>query len=231
MSSPTEGNTTVTGPPTTVTPSPLDMPGAKAIMNPPVENMKPPISMPVAPKSETKPPEGDPTPPIDVDELQAKYKGVQEIARKFEKAAKENTDDAERYRQLVQTISGQGNTPPDPIAEIQRLRQDIETERTERVRADIARITGVPPGQIHGTDEASMRSSAEQALSWAQSLAQQAGRPVVAPAETVNSNTPTHQTGVTQIRSKDELNGMSSKDIMQAYKEGRLDYLQGKTSQ
>jgi hypothetical protein len=227
MSSPT-GDTAQQDIPITVTPSPLDMPGAKAIMNPPVETMKAPATMPVAPKSDTKAPESASTSAVDLDELQAKYKGVQEIARKFEQAAKENTADAERYRTLVQQISGKSDAPPDPMAAIQQLQTEIEQERTERVRERIARETGVPPSQIRGDDETSMKSSADEALAWAQSMAKQSGVPMAAPAETVNSSTPAHQTGVQQIRSRDELKGMSSQEIMRAYNEGRLDYLQGK---
>lgn len=215
--------------PLTVTPSPLNMPGAKQSMNSSVESMTAPKSMAVSPQqSETKKPEGD---TLTNEELMAKYKGVQELARKFEKTAKDEHDDAERYRQLQKQFSGNGDTAPDPIAEVTRLRQEIESERTERVRERIARETGVPPSQVYGTDEASMKDAAEQALAWAKGLQQSSNMPAVAPAATVNSTTPTHQTGVQQIRSRDELKHMSSSEVMDAYNNGRMDSLLGKTPQ
>jgi hypothetical protein len=214
--------------PLTVTPSPLNMPGAAAAMNPPVQTMNPPKDMPISGKSE-KAAEAAPTTESETVDL-ARFKAVQELARKFEKAAKDEHTDAERYRQMQQQFSaGNGDKAPDPMAEVQRLRDDLTAERTERLRAEVARTTGVPPNQIHGGDEAAMRESATEALSWATGLAQSLGKnigvPAVAPPETVTSSTPTHQNGVTQIRSRDELRNMSSKEIMAAYNEGRLDDL------
>lgn len=229
MSAPASENPANQDLPNLVTPSPLNMPGAKAaVVNTPPQTVHAPQEMAVA-KTETKAPEGD---TVNVDELMAKYKGVQELARKFEKTAKEEHDDAERYRQLAKAISGNGDNPSDPMAAIQRLEQEIQSERTERVRERIARETGVPPTQVVGSDEESMKAAAEQALSWAKSLQQSpTGVPAAAHAELVNSSTPPHQTGVQQIQSRDELKGMSSKAIMEAYNAGRLDHLMGKQQQ
>jgi hypothetical protein len=214
--------------PLTVTPSPLDMPGARPMTNAPVETMTAPKEMPVS-KPDPKAPEGAPNTESETVEM-ARFRAVQELARKFEKTAKDEHTDAERYRQLVQQFSTGGEgTPPDPMAEVQRLRADWETERTERIRERVARETGVPPEVIAGADEESMKASAEQVLAWAQGLAKKSGVPAVAPAETVNSSTPAHQNGVQQIQSRDELKGMSSAQIMAAYNEGRMDRLMGKT--
>ena len=210
--------------------TPLNMPGA---MNAPVQTMHAPKDMPVsnqqAPKSDDKVPEGtDAT--VDVKELEAKYKGVQEIARKFEKAAVDNTADAEAYRRLVQAISPQGqDQQADPMLEIAKLRADVETERVERTRSEIARLTGVPPNLISGADADSMAASAQQALEWGKGLGQrQTGVPLVAPATTVTSADKPGSGRPQQIQTHDELKGMSSKEIMAAYNDGRMDKLLGK---
>ena len=226
MSSPQPGevlDTTMQNTPVTVTPSPLDMPGAKAHVNPPITTMTAPTELPVSPP-ETKPAET--TEGIDP----ARFKGVQELARKFEKTAKDNYEDAERYRKIVQQVSGDGNNnTPDPLAAIEQLRREVETERTERLREKIARETGVPPTQIVGADEDGMKASAAQALEWAKSIIQQQqGVPLVAPAANVTSSQAPHQNGVQQIQSRDQLKTMSQKQIMDAYRTGQLDHLLGK---
>lgn len=211
---------------TVIPPSPSQMPGAKPIMNAPVETMPKP-SDPIVSLTETTPPEGSESPAETV-ELE-RFKAVQRIARELEKTAKANSADAEAFRTLQKAFQADGSTTPDPLAEVQQLRQELQTERVERQRAEVARVTGVPPSQIHGNDEDAMKASAAEALSWAKSLAQQAGAtPLVAPAESVTGSTPTHETGVKQIESRSELKGMTSAQIMAAYNEGRLDNLLGK---
>ena len=214
-------DTTMQNTPVTVTPSPLDMPGAKANVNPPITTMTPPTELPVSPP---EPPEGS-----DVVDIE-RFKAVQKIARDLEKTANANKTDAERYRQIVQQVSGKdSNTAPDPVAAIEQLRAEVENERTERLRERVARETGVPPTQIVGADEEGMKASAAQALEWAKSLVQQQnGVPLVAPAANVTSSQAPHQSGVQQIQSRDQLKGMSQKQIMDAYRGGQLDHLLGK---
>ena len=230
------GDQTPKDTPLTVTPSPIDMPGARPATMPAVVN-------PAAPKLDYA--EGDPKTPapkadapktgepkqeeLTLEELQAKYKGVQQLARDFQKTAQEEHDDAERYRKLVQQVSGNGEGTPDPMAEIQRLRADVEAERTERLREEVARTKGVPPSQIQGKSREEMEASATSALEWAQGLVKQSSTPVVAPAANVTSNQSPSDNGVKQIQSRDELKGMSHKDILAAYNDGRMDYLMGKT--
>lgn len=214
--------------PLTVTPSPMNMPGARNAMNAPVETMTPPTATPT-PTPEPKPPESEPaTSPS----MSQRLKAAQDVADAAAKLAQENLGDAELYRQLRKQFTSNGDTPPDPIAEVNRLRQEIQAERIETTRERVARETGVPPSQVHGSDEASMKAAAEQALAWAKSLQQSPSNvPAAAPAATVNSATPTHQTGTQQIQSRDELKNMSPKEIVEAYENGRMDFLQGKTPQ
>jgi hypothetical protein len=221
---------------TPLTVTPMNMPGAAAAqMNPPRQTMQAPTEMPVLPnqqelnkKSDDKQPEGEK--PVDVADLQAKYKGVQEIARQFEKAAVENTADAEAFRKLQALFGGKdGEAQVDPIAEIAKLRGELDSERTERLRAEVSRLTGVPPTLIAGNDADSMSASANAALEWGKGLgAKPTGVPLVAPAETVTSADKPGAGRPQQIQTKDELKGMSSKEIMAAYNDGRMDLLLGR---
>lgn len=240
MSSPTQTQTQPQDTPLTVTPSPANMPGAAAAqlhMNAPQQTMQPPKEMPVLPsqqgdktpaKTDDKKPEGE---PVDVKALQDRASGLQELARKFEQTAKDNESDANAFRKLQEVLGGVGeeSAKVDPIAEIAKLRSDIESERTERLRTEISRLTGVPPVLITGADADSMSASAQSALEWGQGLGQkQTGVPLVAPATTVTSADKPGSGRPQQIQTRDELKGMSSKAIMEAYNGGQLDHLLGR---
>jgi hypothetical protein len=194
-------------------------------MNPPQENMVIPKDLPVLPTKQdaTK---GNSS-AEEMVEL-SKYQALRALTTKFEKAANDEHTDAEKYRALMQQLSGgnQNIPAPDPIVEVERLRSEI-------VKRDVARELGVPLSQIHGSTESEMRDSAEAALSWAKSFAEQNGtpqapKPVVADGNAVTGNTPPHVNGVEQIQTRDALKGMSSAAIMAAYRGGQLDLLLGK---
>jgi len=215
--------------------TPLNMPGAAAAlnMNPPQQTMHAPTEIPVLNgKAESKTdgkPEGK---PLDVDALQARANGLQELARKFEQSAKDNEADANAFRKLQEVFgTKEGGTQVDPIAEIAKLRGELESERTERLRAEVSRLTGVPPSLINGSDADSMAASAQAALEWGQKLGQPqqpTGVPLVAPASVVNSDGKPGDGKPNQIQTRDELKTMSSKEIMAAYNEGRMDKLLGR---
>lgn len=232
MSSPTGEATTDS--PTTVTPN--SMPGAKGATPPAVVN---PDARAVdavddrgqqthqnteAPDSQT-----DPTGEPETVEIE-RFKAIQKIAREQEKLAKANKDDADRYRAFAQAFSGSTGeqAPPDPVAEVQKLRDELNAERTERLREKVSAAMGVPATQIAGGDEEAMRASANQQLAWARQLMQQAGVPLAAPAANVTSSQAPHDSGTKQIQSRDELKNMSPQQIQQAHKDGRLDHLMGK---
>jgi hypothetical protein len=219
--------------PLSVTPSPMQMPGAAAAMNAPQQTMHAPKEMPVLPNQQDTSkdkPEGE-KPAVDADALQARADGLQTLARKFEQSAKDNQSDAEAFRKL-QDLFGSGKDgggQVDPIAEIAKLRGELDSERTERVRAEVSRLTGVPPSLIVGADADAMAVSAQAALEWGNTLGGKAvGVPAVAPVNVVNSDGKPGAGKPQQITTRDELKGMSSAAIMEAYNNGQLDKMLGR---
>lgn len=155
-----------------------------------------------------------------------RLRAVHADEKKWEKRSKENFEKASKLDAIAQSF-GQPNAKEfDPQAELQKLRDEIQTERTQGVRERIARETGVPPSQIHGTDEESMTASANAALDWAKGLTKQSGVPLAAPAATVtSSDVPTKPQ---QIQSREDLKTMTPQQILEADRTGRLDFLKGK---
>lgn len=249
MSSP-QGDTKQADTPLSVTPN--QMPGQgnppilPAIVNPdsrPTEFVdgqqvgkktedKPPAKQDAKPDAKpqdtkTDQPQGD-SETVDME----RFKAIQRIAREQEKRAKDNQSDAEAYRKLASLFgNGDGEAAQfDPQSEIQKLRDELSSERVERLREQVASSTGVPASLVSGSTEDDMRASATAAQDWAKGLAKSAtGKPSVAPAESVTSTQAPHETGVKQIQSRNELKGMSSSEIMQAYADGRMDHLMGKS--
>lgn len=215
--------------PVTVTPSPLDMPGARK------ESVPPAIQGDEAVEPKRTEPQSDTKATQEVlsneerEELD-RLRNFRKQSRDWERTAKSNYEDAQRFRQMMQQLGGEGEGEPDPLAEVNKLRDEVESERRERVRERVARETGVPPSQITGSDEESMKESAEQALSWAREFVKQSGVPLAAPASNVNSDGKPHDDRAGQIKSRDELRNMSPGEITQAYREGRLDSLMGKAT-
>lgn len=159
----------------------------------------------------------------------ARLRAIHKEEQKWEKRAKQNFDDAERWRQLTKQAGGEASKEFDPQAEFQRLREEVTNERTERIRADVARTENVPPKYILGSTEEDMRASAQEYKADTQALIDQAlkGRaPAAAPASEVTANGKVAGPG--QIQSQDELKNMTPKEIMAADSEGRLDHLKGK---
>ena len=84
--------------PVTVTPSPLDMPGArKEPLVPVVESEDKPAP---APKAETVEPQQDTLTAQERDELE-RLRNFRKQSRDWEKTAKQNYEDAQRFRQLA----------------------------------------------------------------------------------------------------------------------------------
>jgi hypothetical protein len=221
--------------PLSVTPSPMQMPGAAAAaMNAPQQTMHAPKEIPVLPNQQdasSKDGSVGEKPAVDANALQARADGLQTLARKFEQSAKDNQADADAFRKL-QDLFGSGNDGAgqvDPIAEITKLRGELDSERTERVRAEVSRLTGVPPSLIIGADAEAMATSAQAALEWGNGLGGRAiGVPAVAPADVVNSDGKPGAGKPQQITTRDELKGMSSRSIMEAYNNGQLDKMLGR---
>ena len=218
--------------PVTVTPSPIDMPGAgnslQARVDPKATGTPELVEVDEV-RAPAKPAVQADVTTEEREELE-RLRNFRKQTRDWEKTAKENFADAQRYRELAQNIGGGEREPAeaDPLAEIARLRTEIEGERREGLRERVARETGVPPSQIQGDDAESMKVSADKALSWAKDFIRQAGVPLAAPAANVTSNGKPQDEQAGQIKSRDDLDRMRPAEITAAYREGRLDYLMGK---
>jgi hypothetical protein len=163
--------------------------------------------------------------------LRNERKAAEKKAREAE-AAKAEAD--KRWQQLAELFGGKDGKVDDfdPKAAIADLQSRFESERTARLRSDVARETGVDPEDIHGSTEEEMRASAER---WTQRFNQRLDEalkaknvPAAPPASTVTSDGKI--TGPEQITSKDQLAKLSPADRMKAYRDGRLDGLLGKST-
>lgn len=193
--------------------TPNDMPGAAETV----------VSEP-APATETvEAPVEKPKPTESVDFWKSK-------AREQERRAKDNFDDAAKWRDLIEKSGADKKSEFDPRVEIEKIRAELTSERTERVRSEVARITGVDPDDIKGNTEEEMRASAER---WQQRFnarleeaMKSKSAPAAAPAAEVTSDKKV--TGPQQITSRDELKNMSPQQRVEALKNGQLDELMGK---
>lgn len=200
--------------------TPNDMPGAVTEPGEPegtVDAIK-------APKSEAK------TDGLTAEERQEldRLRATRVEERRWEKRAKENYDDATKWRELIEK-SGGDKKEFDPRAEIDKIRAELTTERTERLRSEVARTTGVDPEDIKGGTEEEMRESAERWKTRFNARLEEAikskSAPAAAPAAEVTSDKKV--TGPKQL-TRDDLKNMSPKAIREARESGQLDELMGK---
>lgn len=152
----------------------------------------------------------------------ARLRAIHKDEQKWEKRAKENFEKAKRLNEIE---LAKKSVEERLIAERDAALATAEAERTERLRERISRETQVPPDRITGTNEDEMRESADSALAWAKEFAQKNGTPLGAPASTVTGDGKAPQ-GPTQL-TRSDLKNMSSKQILEADKAGRLDSLKG----
>jgi hypothetical protein len=154
-------------------------------------------------------------------------------ASKWENRSKAN---AKKLRDLAEAagldVSELNLSEFDPKVEFDKLRNDFESSERERTRSEVARTEGVDLEDVHGNTEEEMRASAqrikariEAAITKALEAADKTP-PSAAPASTVTSDGKI--TGPVQITSQDELKKMTTQQILQAEKDGRLDQLLGK---
>jgi hypothetical protein len=163
------------------------------------------------------------TPEVDLAAEVAKWK---EMARRNEKTAKSNAAAAKKLEELE---AKDRTETENAIKRAEAAEKAAEDERLARIRSEVARTEGVDPEDITGVDEDEMRASAARLKAKIEQAVQRAlkGRaPAAAPAGDVTSNGKV--AGPSQIKSRDELKNMTSKEIMAAQKEGRLDHLMGK---
>ena len=205
--------------------TPNDMPGAEAA----VEAEAPEATTSV--ESQDVPEKG--LPPEKLAELNRKLRNERKEAERLAKAAEARAAEADqRWQQLAELFGGKEGKPDDfdPKSAIADLQAKFESERTARLRSDVARETGVDPEDIHGSTEDEMRASAER---WKQRFDQRLEEamkaksiPAAPPASTVTSNGKI--AGPEQITSREELSKLSPSERMKAYQEGRLNSLMGK---
>jgi len=162
-----------------------------------------------------------------------RLRAVHKDERRWEKRAKENFTDAERWRKFIEDAAGTSDQKADdfdPQAELNKLRKDIEDERTERNRTEVARTKGVDPKYVSGATVEEMEASADDYLQDMQAkidaALKKATSPVTESTSTVKSGDRVE--GPKQITSEAELKKLTPEEQRAAYKDGRLDKLLGR---
>lgn len=164
-----------------------------------------------------------------------RYRAIHKDESKWEKRAKSNFDDAEKYRQLMTQLGGDPGKGKefDPQSAIADLNNKLENERLARIRSEVARTEGVDPDDFSGSTEEEMRSAAQSfkakiqaKIDAAVEAALKGKSTAAAPASEVTASGKVD--GVKQL-SRDDLKNMSPKDILAAKNDGRLDALMGRT--
>ena len=188
--------------------------------------LTPPEPAPPAPETPTatETPEAPADGALTADEREelAKLRAIHKDEQKWERRAKENFEKAKRLDELEMAKK---SVEERLIAERDAALATAEAERTERLREKISRETGVPPDRITGTTEEDMRADAESALAWAKEFAKKTNGPVGAPAAAVTGDGKGPQAPA-QLN-QDDLKRMTSQQILEADKAGRLDALKG----
>lgn len=162
-----------------------------------------------------------------------RLRAIHKDERRWERRAKENFGDADRWRKFIEAATGSDQKPDefDPQAELNKLRKDIEDERTERTRVEVARDKGVDPKYVSGKTVEEMKAAADGYLKDMQALIDAALKNATAPATESTSTVKggDRVEGPKQITSEAELKELSPAEQMAAYKDGRLDKLLGRS--
>lgn len=217
---------------TTVTPG--DMPGASAA----TDTEKPGATTETkVSKATTTSTDATATGGLTADEKAelARYRDVHKDEQKYRREATQNHQDAEAYRNLLSALGVDDKAKAkdfDPKAAFSELNSKFESERTARIRSDVAREEGLDPDDFTGTTEEEMRASAQKykaKLQAAVDKALQTRAPAAASASEVTAAGKVD--GAKQITTRDELQKMTPKQIVEAQKSGQLDdLLTGKTT-
>lgn len=161
-----------------------------------------------------------------------RLRGVHKDEQKWRREATGNHRDAEAYRNIAPALLKalgieDGNAPKDFDAKsaIADLTSKFETAERERIRSEVARTEGVNPRYVVGGTEEEMRASAKdyKADLDAEVAKRTTKTTAAAPAGEVTSNGKV--TGPQQISSRDQLKGMTPKQIIEAREKGQLDDL------
>lgn len=207
----------------TETATPNDMPGAA-----PADTASP------EPKQEAKGVNDQISDSLNSDDVAAELARLRKIhadESKWEKRAKQNFEDAQRYRELTEKLGGKEAKEFDAKVAFEELNAKLEAAERERARAEVARTKQVNPKFIQGKTVDEMVASADDYLADVQQRideALKAKNPTPPPASTVTANGKI--AGPEQITSREELAKLSPEERAKAYEDGRLDSLMGKTT-
>ena len=160
-----------------------------------------------------------------------RLRAIHKDERRWEKRAKDNFSDAQKFRELIDALGGDSKTPDfDPKLELAKLRGEIEASNTERTRSEVARVKGVDPALLVGSTQEEMEAAADRYLADVNARVQAALKQSTVPAtestSTVNSGDRVE--GPKQIASEAELMKLTPQQRMDAYRDGRLDHLLGR---
>lgn len=160
-----------------------------------------------------------------------RLRAIHKEESRWEKRAKANYNDAQKFRELIDALGGESKTPDfDPKSEFEKLRAEIEATNVERTRSEVARLKGVDPELLVGSTQEEMESAADRYLAAVEARVQAALKKATVPA-TESTSTVTsgdYVEGPKQITSEAELMKLTPQQQMAAYKEGRLDQLLGR---
>jgi len=217
------------------TPTPNNMPGAPAAEQAPEPDVS--VDAEISASVEDSPPAPDKPPPTP-EKLLELNKALRKEAetkrrklREVEQQAGADHADAAKLRELLKALGVDSKTGGefDPKAEVDKLRHEIEAERTERTRAEVARTEKIDPAFVLGATEEEMRESAQRYRDSVNAAIEEAlkssGKTPAAPASTVTSNGKI--AGPDQITTRDQLKNLSPAARVKAYQDGRLKELMG----
>lgn len=159
-----------------------------------------------------------------------RLRSVHAEEKKWESRSKANLS---KLRELAESmgISRDEFNPAefDPKSEVEKLRAEIESERIERQRTDVARTTGVDPKYVKGKTLDEMTAAANEYKADLQAAIDKALADKAPPADRITAGDAkgtTPVTAPTQLTQAD-LDKMSTSEILKAKSEGRLNKLLG----
>lgn len=161
----------------------------------------------------------------------ARLREVHKDEQKYRREATEKHRDAEAYRNLLEALGvkdGKAAKEFDPQAAISELNTRFESERIARIRSEVARTEGLEPEDFAGNTEEEMRASAQRFKARIEAEVEKRAKataPAAAAASAAEVTSNGKVTGPQQITSRDQLKGMTAKEIVAARESGQLDDL------
>ncbi|ORA77189.1 hypothetical protein BST28_18905 [Mycolicibacter kumamotonensis] len=159
-----------------------------------------------------------------------RLRAIHKDERRWEKRAKDNYNDAQKFRDLLSALGGDTKTENfDPKAELAQLRSEIESANTERQRAEVARVKNVDPIYVVGKTQEEMEAAAERYLADVNAKVQAALKQTTAPVtESTSTVTSGDRVEGPKQLTEAELRKLTPSQQLAAYKEGRVDKLLGR---